>query len=124
MTERKNTYVFDGVVVEVGEEKTLGAKGFRRREFVVCDGATEYPQSVKFECVQNKCALLDAVRSGARVEVHFNLRGNNLNKTGTYYNNLAAWKIDVLEAGAVAVDTVAPDPGEDDQPEDALDLPF
>lgn len=59
----------------------------------------QYPEYLKFEAIQDRCALLDSVKSGDEVEVFFNLRGRPwTDKTGkkTYFNSLQLWKVNVL----------------------------
>lgn len=75
------------------------ASGFQKREFVVTT-QEQYPQDVKFECIQDKVSLLDGLTPGEKVTVHFNLRGNEYQ--GKYYVNLQAWKIDKAMAAQTA----------------------
>ena len=87
----------------------------------------QYPEYLKFEAIQDRCALLDNVKIGEDVEVFFNLKGRPwTDKTGkkTYFNSLQLWKINVLGSTAPASPEYAAPvnlsaaPGEDD------DLPF
>lgn len=73
---------------------------FQAREFVleVMDG--NYPQFVKFQLVQDRCALLDPHEEGEQLKVHFDLRGREWN--GKYFTNLNAWRIEKVSAGAAA----------------------
>jgi hypothetical protein len=85
--------------------------GFTKREFVVTTDDDRYPQDIKFECIKDKCALLDGVEPGQRVTVTFDLRGNEYNDR--YYVNLTAWRINPApEAGGDA----DAGPGDDDRP--------
>jgi len=70
------------------EEKTAT---FTAREFVIEVEDGQYPQMVKFQLVQDKCALLDDYNEGDKVEVDFDLRGREWN--GKYFTNLQAWRI-------------------------------
>lgn len=75
------------------EEQTVGTKGFRKREFVVEYAENpQYPQKIKFELVQEKCAELDKFNEGDALKVHFNIRGSEWQ--GKYYVNLNAWKLE------------------------------
>ncbi len=65
--------------------------GFMKREFVVTTAHDKYPQDLKFEMVKDKCAALDAFKSGEEVQVSFDIRGNEFN--GKYFVNLSCWKI-------------------------------
>ncbi len=65
---------------------------FQTREFVLEIPDGNYPQLVKFQAVQERCALLDAFKEGERVKVSFDLRGREWN--GKYLTNLNAWRIE------------------------------
>ncbi len=76
--------------------------GFTKREFVVTTPDDKYPQNIKFECVKERCALLERVKPGQRVTVSFDIRGNEFK--GKYFVSLSAWKIEpVAKSGAVDV---------------------
>jgi len=77
--------------------------GFIKREFVVTT-EDEYPQPLKFEVIKEKCALLDALTAGERVNVRFRIRGALVPKDGLerYFVNLQAWAVDRLETGKAA----------------------
>ena len=47
---------------------------FQTREFVVTTDGT-YPQFVKFQCVQDKCGIVDGFKEGDKMKVYFDLRG-------------------------------------------------
>jgi hypothetical protein len=84
----------------------------------------QYPEYLKFEAIQDRCALLDNVKAGDDVEVFFNLRGRPwTDKAGkkTYFNSLQLWKINVLAAGSAPVHTP---PAEISSKPDSDDLPF
>jgi hypothetical protein len=106
---------------------------FRKRELVVeFSENPQYPEFVKFEAIQDRCALMDNVKVGDDVEVFFNLKGREwTNKQGEkqYFNTLQLWKVNVLSgtAGASPVTNspeiaapvdISAEPGQDD------DLPF
>lgn len=84
--------------------------GFTKREFVVTTADERFPQDIKFECIKDRCALLNAVKPGQRVTVSFDIRGNE-NK-GRYFVSLSAWKIEAEQASG------APDADEDGPPLD------
>ena len=104
---------------------------FQTREFVVTTDGT-YPQFVKFQCVQDKCGIVDGFKEGDKMKVYFDLRGREWQ--GKYFTNLNAWKVDKLSA------TSQPEPKStipsdsfahlkaDDEPQDLYgtvdDLPF
>ena len=75
---------------------------FKKRELIVeYVENPQYPEYIKFEAGQDRCALLDNVKVGDDVEVFFNLRGRPwTDKTGkkSYFNSLNLWKVNVLSA--------------------------
>lgn len=56
----------------------------------------EYPNSATVEFSGEKLNLLDGVRVGQKVTVHFNLSAREWN--GKYFQNLRGWKIDFHKA--------------------------
>lgn len=64
---------------------------FQAREFVLEVPDGNYPQLIKFQAVQDRCAMLDEYREGDAVKVSFDLRGREWN--GKYLTNLNAWRI-------------------------------
>ena len=78
---------------------------FKKREFVLEYAENpQYPEFVKFETIQDKCALLDPIRIGQDIDVHFNIKGRKwTDKDGSvkYFNSLHAWKI-TAEGGSAA----------------------
>ena len=69
---------------------------FKKREFVLIDDSSAYPQYINFQLVQDKCELIDGIQIGQRIEVNFNLRGREwTDKNGDlkYFNTLDVWRI-------------------------------
>lgn len=72
---------------------------FMKREFVLTDNSSMYPQDIIFQCVQDKCAMMDAFNVGDHVEVSFNLRGREWispQNEVRYFNSLDAWRIEKI----------------------------
>ena len=70
---------------------------FSKREFVVTDASSMYPQDIMFQTTQDKCALLDNIQVNDQVEVTFNLRGREWTSPQgevKYFNSLDAWRIE------------------------------
>lgn len=109
-----------GKVHEVGKPQQVTEK-MKKQEFVLeVIENPQYPEYIKFEAIQDRCKLLDELRPGDEVEVHFNLRGRPYtDKTGkkTYFNSLGIWKINILKT--TPQQTYTP-PADDD----GSDLPF
>src|SRR6185503_19031041 len=80
-----------------GSEQAVSER-FRKREFVITDESSQYPQHISFQLTQDKCSLLDKVNVGDELTVSFNLRGREWKSPQgeiKYFNSLEAWKIDV-----------------------------
>ena len=93
---------------------------FQKREFVIVT-EEKYPQHLQFQCVNDKCSMLESFTEGQSVIVSYNLRGNKYTtKTGEdkYFVSLEAWKIEAH------FDSTKPDvtPSEGNNNQD--DLPF
>lgn len=69
---------------------------FQAREFVLEVPDGNYPQLVKFQAVQERCAQLDNFREGDQVKVQFDLRGREWQ--GKYFTNLNAWRIEAADS--------------------------
>lgn len=67
---------------------------FQTREFVIVT-EEQFPQYIKFQLVQDRCAVIDNFNPGQQITVHFDLRGREWQEK--YFTNLQAWKV---EAGA------------------------
>ena len=107
--------------VKVLNETVVISDKFKKREFVLTDDSSEYPQDIQFQLTQDNVSKLDNVSVGDRLTVKFNLRGRAWNdpKTGNdrYFNSLDAWFIQKEE------NTPAPQPVSMNEDE-ASDLPF
>jgi hypothetical protein len=75
---------------------------FKTREFAVektdeINGRT-ITNYVKFQCVQDKTAIVDRVNIGDDIKVYFNIKGSKWEKDGktNYITNLDAWRIEQL----------------------------
>lgn len=86
-----------GKIIEIFDTKEV-KEGFQKREFVVEFAENpQYPEYLKFETIQEKCAQLDKLAVGQEVDVMFNLRGRvwtNPQGEKIYFNSLQAWKVD------------------------------
>ena len=75
---------------------------FKTREFAVeksddINGRTIL-NYVKFQCVQDKTAIVDRVNIGDEIKVYFNIKGSKWVKNGVtnYITNLDAWRIEQI----------------------------
>ena len=88
----------EGILHKVFDTENKTAT-FQAREFVIeVDGT--YPQFVKFQLTQDRCALIDNYNENDSIRVHFDLRGREWQ--GKYSTNLNAWRIESGTAAAPA----------------------
>ena len=101
---------------------------FKKRDFVLEMADGNYPQHIKFQVTQDRCALLDTMKVGQQVKVLFNLRGRPFqNREGqtVYYTNLEAWRIEGASAAAPAsTDYSQIAPAQSGAKDDFDDVPF
>jgi len=120
-------YTLKGEIKVIGETQNI-TDSFKKREFVVLDASGQYPQTIMFQAVQDRCEMLNAVKVGDMVEVVFFLRGREwVNPEGVskYFNSLDAWKINPASGdGAGASTPASADNAETFVAEGDDDLPF
>ena len=120
-----------GKIKVLGDVKTFGDNGFRKREVVITT-QEQYPQHLLIEFVQDRCELLDSFNIGENVKISINLRGREWeNPQGDvkYFNSIHGWRIE--KEDFIGNDTI-PSPQEasgfevksDDDKEVEDDLPF
>lgn len=109
-------------------------ESFKTREFAVeksddFNGRTILNYA-KFQCVQDKTAILDKVNIGDEVKIYFNIKGSKWEKDGktNYITNLDAWRIEQIlnptqGQNAAATDNTQPSDNFTQQ-EGTDDLPF
>ena len=88
----------EGKIKLIGDTKTFGNNGFRKREVVVTTDE-QYPQHIMVEFVQDKCDLLNNYNVGQDVKISINLRGREwTNPQGEtkYFNSIQGWRIESL----------------------------
>ena len=92
---------------------------FSKREFVVTDTSSMYPQDISFQATQDKCAMLDGIQPNDQVEVSFNIRGREWTSPQgevKYFNSLEAWRIEkvgqsnAMPAGGPSAMSLGSDP--------------
>ncbi|MES2284522.1 MAG: DUF3127 domain-containing protein [Bacteroidota bacterium] len=84
-------------ILKVKSEAQQVSDKFKKREFVLTDNSSQYPQHVSFQLTQDKCNLIDSYNVGAEIKVHFNLRGREWTSPQgeiKYFNTLEAWRIE------------------------------
>lgn len=86
-----------GKILEIADIQQV-SNSFQKREFILeYVENPQYPEYLKFEMIQDKCAILDSYNVNDSVEVYFNLKGRKwTDPKGVvkYFNSLQAWKIE------------------------------
>jgi len=119
-----------GKIKLIGDIKTYGDNGFRKRELVLTT-EEQYPQHILIEFIQNNCELLDNYSIGQTVRIGINIRGREWESPDQgikYFNSIQGWRIESLYDQVM--DSAPEDlpiendisPKDDDLTED--DLPF
>lgn len=112
-----------GNIKVIGETKTFGEKGFRKRELVVTTTEEKYEQHIQIDFVQDKCDELDKFNVGDKVKVGININGRlwvNPQGEEKYFNSLVGWRIDKTDGSSQDNQSHIPDNNSDGEP----DLPF
>ena len=107
---------------------------FSKREFVINDTSSMYPQDILFQAVQDKCSMVDGFSENDQVEVSFNLRGREWTSPQgevKYFNTLDAWRIEKVGQGMpqggpseMNLDPIPSAPSASTESADDDDLPF
>ncbi len=90
-------------ILKVKSEAQQVSEKFKKREFVITDNSSQYPQHISFQLTQDKCNLIDQYNVGDELKIHFNLRGREWTSPKNeikYFNTLEAWRIETISAGA------------------------
>ena len=118
-----------GKIKLIGDIKSYGDNGFRKRELVLTT-EEQYPQHVLIEFIQNNCELLDNFIVGQTVRIGINIRGREWESPDQgikYFNSIQGWRIEslddqVLESDSDDIKIHNDNSQSDDLTED--DLPF
>ncbi len=121
-----------GKIKVLGETKTVGSGGFRKREVVVTT-EERYPQHILVEFTQDNTDLLNNFQVGQAVKISINIRGREWTSPQgeiKYFNSIQGWRIENLqsEGGPSNMPPVPPmeafEPADNINEEDHDDLPF
>lgn len=97
-----------GIIKLIRETQQVSEK-FKKREVVITDNSSQYPQHIQFQLPQDKVALIDAYKVGDEIKAHFNLRGKEYTKDDktSYFNSLEIWRIEGVGAATSTTTTTA-----------------
>jgi hypothetical protein len=91
--------------LKVKKDEQVISEKFKKREFVVTDESSQYPQDIAFQLAQDRTSLIDTVNEGDNVTVYFNLRGREWTSPQgevKYFNTLDVWKVEAGQAAPTA----------------------
>ncbi|MTB50512.1 DUF3127 domain-containing protein [Lewinella sp. W8] len=92
------SFEITGTLVKKYETETKG-ESFRVRDFVIkANDGGQYDNFVKFQCTQDRTAIVDDLNEGDEIKVHFDLRGREWQ--GRYFTNLNAWRVENISASS------------------------
>lgn len=101
---------------------------FTKRDFVVVDETSQFPQYVTFQLVKDRCSLIEKFKEGDIIKVAFNLNGREWVDPKTsepkYFNSLVAWKIEPAGEEGSSRSNAGPDGPPDEFLADSDDMPF
>jgi hypothetical protein len=89
--------------LKVKRDTLVVSDKFQKREFVLTDESSQYPQDILFQLSQDKVTLIDKVNEGEVITAHFNLRGREwINPQGEvkYFNTLDVWRVESSQIGS------------------------
>ena len=99
-------------ILKAKDDAQQVSEKFKKRDFVLTDNSSQYPQHISFQLTQDKCNLVDSIGLGSEIKVHFNLRGREWTSPKgeiKYFNTLEAWRIETIGAGVAPSTTTAVD---------------
>lgn len=91
-------FKINGIIKVVKDEEVISDK-FKKREFVLTDASSMYPQDIIFQTIQDKTTILNGLQPNDNVEVSFNLRGREWTSPQgevKYFNTLEAWRVEKM----------------------------
>jgi len=107
----------------IGDVQQVSEK-FKKRDVVLTDDSSQYPQHISFQLTQDKVSLIDKYKVGDRIKAYFNLRGREWTSPKDevkYFNTLEIWRVE----GGQASEPVATSDTADAEPQTSGDdLPF
>lgn len=123
-----------GELHTIGTTQSFGSNGFRKRDIVVMEEGTKFPNPVKFTLKKDHCELADNFHEGDKVTVTASISGrewtNPKNNVVSYFIDLDAYKIEDANGGAKqgkkgnSVPSPAVPPVEDAYSIDDDEMPF
>jgi hypothetical protein len=93
-----------GRIKQIFAPETVGQNGFQKRDLVITT-EEQYPNDILIQFTQQRCDLLNNLKVGQNVRVHFNLQGREWTSPQgevKYFNTVLGWKIELIQTKNVA----------------------
>jgi hypothetical protein len=104
-----------GTVKQIGEMQTFDSGFYKCEVIVTIDEDSNYPQPIKFELLKETAAkALEELKVGQKIEMFYNLRGNEYN--GKFYVSVQGWRWDIQGEATAKPSTNKPAANDDDLP--------
>jgi hypothetical protein len=118
-----SSFKLNGTIKKIGDTVQVTDK-FKKREVVITDASTMYPQHVTMQFTQDKCDILNMYNEGQEVEISFNLDGKEYTDKNTgeikYFNSLNAWKIEAAGGSSAPAEALPQTPAPAEADDDSL----
>lgn len=98
-----------GVLQSIGEEQTISDK-FKKREIVIEESDTKFPNIVMLELTQDRTDMIDAYKVGEVITVEANVRcrqWTNPQDEVKHFVSLNVWKIQKVDGGQETAESVS-----------------
>lgn len=85
-----------GILKVKGDTQQVSEK-FKKRDIVLTESSSQYPQHILFQLTQDKVDLIDKYKIGDEIKVHYNIQGREWTSPQgevKYFNTLVAWRIE------------------------------
>lgn len=113
-------------ILKVKSDTQVVSDKFKKREFVLTDNSSQYPQHCLFQLTQDRTELIEPFNEGDTITVHFNLRGREWTSPQNevkYFNSLEAWRIEKDDSSSFSAPNSIPSAAQVSDTQDD-DLPF
>lgn len=88
-------FKIEGKIKLINDEVKI-TDSFKKREFILEDNSSQYPQHISFQLSQDRCELIDNYTVDESITVDFNIRGREWtdnNGNIKYFNTFDVWRI-------------------------------
>ena len=90
-------FTLTGKIKSIGPTQTFGSNGFCKRDIVIDEDGTKFPNPVKFTLKKDNCSLADDFKEGDTVTVYASINGreweNKAKGITQYFVDLDAYKL-------------------------------